>query len=166
MAAADGVRPADVQRHIERILNEEARLLGSLEQLLRSEADILRGDDVDAIEHIGSARHQCIDALTGLEAERAEACRLLASGSGREGFEKLLDWCDPARSLRARWLANLDCARRCKDLNDRNGAVVSARLNRVQHLLAQLRGASPPSTYGPRAAAGAAMLGYRDLGCA
>ena len=166
MAAADGVRPADIQRHVARILGEESRLLGSLEQLLRSEAEILRGDDPDAIERIGSSCHQCIDALTGLEAERAEACRLLACGSGREGFEKLLDWCDPASSLRARWLANLDVARRCKDLNDRNGAIVTARLNRVQQLLAQLRGASPPSTYGPRTAAGAAVLGYRDLGCA
>jgi flagellar biosynthesis/type III secretory pathway chaperone len=166
VTAADGVRPVDVQRHIDRILGEEARLLASLEQLLRSEAEILRSDDADAIERIGSSRHQCIDALTGLEAERAEACRLLACGSGRQGFEQLLDWCDPARSLRARWLANLDIARRCKDLNDRNGAVVTARLHRVQQLLAQLRGAGPPSTYGPKAAAGAAVLGYRDLGCA
>jgi flagellar biosynthesis/type III secretory pathway chaperone len=166
MAVAEGVRPADVQRHIERILHEEARLLGDLEQLLRSEAEILRGDDVDAIERIGSSRHQCIDALTGLEAERADTCRLLACGSGREGFDKLLDWCDPARSLHARWHANLDIARRCKDLNDRNGAVVTARLNRVQQLLATLRGTSPSGTYGPRAAAGAAALGYRDLGCA
>jgi flagellar biosynthesis/type III secretory pathway chaperone len=166
MAAAEGVRPADVQRHVERILREEARLLGNLEQLLRSEAEILRGDDVDAIERIGSSRHQCIDALTGLEAERADTCRLLACGGGREGFEKLLDWCDPARGLHARWHANLDIARRCRDLNDRNGAVVTARLNRVQQLLAKLRGTSPSGTYGPRAATGAAALGYRDLGCA
>jgi flagellar biosynthesis/type III secretory pathway chaperone len=165
MAAAGGVRPADVQRHVARILDDEARLLGSLEQLLRNEAEILRGDDVEAIERIGSARHQCVDALTGLEAERAEACRLLACGSGREGFEKLLDGCDPGGTLRARWHANLAAARRCKDLNDRNGAVVTARLNRVQQLLAKLRGAGPANTYGPRAAA-AATLGHRDLGSA
>jgi len=166
MATADGVRAADVQRHIERILGEESRLLGSLEQLLRSEAEILRGDDVEAIERIGSSRHECIDALTGLESERTEACRLLACGSGREGFEKLLDWCDPTRSLRARWLGNLDIARRCRELNDRNGAVVTARLNRVRQLLTQLRGTSPPSIYGPGPASGAALFGHRDFGSA
>jgi flagellar biosynthesis protein FlgN len=166
MAANDGVRAPDVRRHVDRILGEEAGLLGSLERLLRAEAEVLRGNDVEAIERIGSSRHQCIDALTGLESERAEACRLFACGSGREGFERLLDWCDPTRTLHARWIENLDVARRCKDLNDGNGAVVSARLNRVQQLLLKLRGASAPSTYGPKALAGAAVLGYRDLGCA
>jgi len=165
MIAAAGVRSADVQHHIARILDEEARLLGSLEQLLHHEAEILRSDDVEAIEHIGSARHQCVDALTGLEAERAEACRLLACGSGREGFEQLLAWCDPAGGLRVRWQGNLQAARRCRDLNDRNGAVVTARLNRVTQLLVQLRGAGPANTYGPGALP-AAALGQRALGSA
>mgnify|MGYP003407847452 FL=1 len=57
MPAADGIRPADVQRHVERILGEEARLLGELERLLRSEAEVLRGEDAEAIERIGSSRH-------------------------------------------------------------------------------------------------------------
>jgi flagellar biosynthesis/type III secretory pathway chaperone len=166
MPAADGVRPADVQRHVERILGEEARLLGDLERLLRSEAEVLRGDDAEAIERIGSSRHQCIDALTGLEAERAEACRLVASGHGRADFERLLDWCDPTRRLHAHWRGNLAAARRCKEQNDRNGAVVTARLNRVQQLLAQLRGSAPPATYGPGSPAGAALFGHRDLGSA
>ena len=165
MSDADGVRRTDVHRHVERIIAEEAGLLGSLEQLLRSEAEVVRGDDVEAIGRIGAARHQCIEALTRLDAERSDACRMLGFGNGRGAFDRLLQWCDPAGALRARWRANLDGARRCKDLNDRNGAVVTARLNRVSQLLATLRGAPPAATYGPKAAA-AAMLGHRDFGCA
>ncbi len=164
MPLADGVRPADVQRHVERILGEEARLLGELERLLSAEAEVLRGDDAAAIERIGSSRHQCIDALTSLEAERGEACRLI--GRGRGDFERLLDWCDPSQRLHARWRGNLAVARRCKEQNDRNGAVVTARLNRVRQLLAQLRGAAPPATYAPGPAAAAAVLGRRDFGSA
>jgi flagellar biosynthesis/type III secretory pathway chaperone len=151
---------------VERILGEEAQLLGELEQLLRSEAEVLRGEDVAAIERIGSSRHQCVDALASLEAERGEACRLIGAGNGRGDFQRLLEWCDPARRLYARWQGNLAIARRCKEQNDRNGAVVTARLNRVQQLLAQLRGAAPPATYGPGPLAAAAQLGHRDFGSA
>jgi flagellar biosynthesis/type III secretory pathway chaperone len=163
MSTAGAVRPADVARHVERILGEEARLLGELEQLLRSEAEVVRGDDAAAIERIGSSRHQCIDALTSLEAERGAACRMIG-GAERGDFQRLLDWCDPGRRLYARWQGNLAIARRCKEQNDRNGAVVTARLNRVGQLLAQLRGAPPPATYGPGPAAQAAQLGHRDFG--
>ena len=164
MPAIDDVRPADVQRHVARILGEEARLLGELEQLLRSEAEVLRGDDAEAIERIGSSRHQCVDALTALEAERSDACRLIGGSGGRGDFERLLAWCDPSRRLYVRWQGNLAVARRCKEQNDRNGAVVTARLNRVRQLLTQLRGAPPPNTYGPGAAANAAVFGHRDFG--
>lgn len=166
MAVADGVRPADARAHIERILAEESRLLASLEELLHHETVILRGNDVEAIERIGSERHQCIDALTRLDQERAEASRLHDGGTGRQGFERLLEWCDPGRALHARWQGNLDIARRCKDMNDRNGVVVTARLNRVQDLLGKLRGTNPPSTYGPRRGEPAFALGHRDLGSA
>lgn len=165
MPATDGVRSVDVQRHVERILGEEARLLGELEQLLRSEAEVLRGDDAEAIERIGSSRHHCIESLTRLDAERNAACQL-AGGGGRGDFERLLAWCDPSRRLHARWQGNLAIARRCKEQNDRNGAVVTARLNRVQQLLVQLRGATPPATYGPGPVANAALFGHRDFGSA
>src|SRR5258706_5687033 len=97
------IQPADIRQHLERVLRDEAQLLVELEQLLQREADIVRGDDATAIESIGGARHRCIDQLTRLDHERTAACRMLSFGSGREGIDKLLAWCDPGRSLHLRW---------------------------------------------------------------
>ena len=145
------IQPADIRRHIDRVLREEARLLAELEQVLQRETDVVRGDDPAAIEHIGASRHQCIDQLGRLDGERTEACRMLSFGSGREGFERLLAWCDPDQALRQLWQRNLRLARRCKELNDRNGAVVALKLGQVQQLLATLRG-SGPNVYGRQGA--------------
>jgi flagellar biosynthesis/type III secretory pathway chaperone len=47
-----------------------------------------------------------------------------------------------------RWQANLERAHRCKNLNDRNGAVVMALMGQVQQRLAALRGDAPGPVYG------------------
>lgn len=137
------MQPAEIRQHIEKILNDETRLLGELEQLLQREAAVVRDDDPEAIEHIGGSRHHCIDSLTRLDSERTATCRMLAYGAGREGFEKLLSWCDPGKALYARWQQNLQTARRCQEHNDRNGAVVALKLAQVQQLLGALRGGAP-----------------------
>ena len=95
------VQAADVRGHMARILNDETRLLQSLEALLQQETAVVRGDDIDAIERIGQVRHDCMAALTRLEAERTASCRMLSFGEGRGAFERLLEWCDADRSLRA-----------------------------------------------------------------
>ena len=157
------VQPADIRQHIERVLCDEAQLLSELEQLLQREADVVRGDDATAIENIGGSRHRCVDLLTRLDAERTAACRMLSFGAGRDGFEKLLAWCDPGRTLRVRWQDNLKIARRCQAMNDRNGAVVSLKLGQVQQLLTTLRGGAAAPVYGRQ---GARFDGFatRDLG--
>jgi flagella synthesis protein FlgN len=157
------IQPADIRQHLERVLRDEAQLLAELQQLLQREADIVRGDDASAIESIGGSRHRCIDQLTRLDQERAAACRMLSFGTGREGFEKLLSWCDPGRSLHARWQDNLRIARRCKELNDRNGAVVALKLGQVQQLLSTLRGGAAAPVYG-RQGVRFEGFGMRDLG--
>jgi flagellar biosynthesis/type III secretory pathway chaperone len=88
---------------------------------------------------------------------------MLSMGSGRAGFERVLAWCDPVHGLRTLWQGNLQAARRCKDLNDRNGAVVALKLGQVQQLLATLRGGSPVPVYG-RQGARFEGFGQRDLG--
>jgi flagellar biosynthesis/type III secretory pathway chaperone len=157
------VQRDDVQQHLRRILDEEAQLLVQLEQVLQQETEILCGEDSDAIANIGANRHACVDRLTRLDVERADSCRMLSFGSGPAAFERLLAFADQRGALRAQWTANLVVVRRCKRLNDQNGAIVAAKLHRVQQLLGKLRGSSPPPVYSPRGAR-YGSLGPRELG--
>ena len=157
------VRPADIRAHLQRLLAEESVQLARLQELLRGESEVLRGDDIAAIERIGADRHDCTSSLTRLDAERRELCRMLSHEPGRDGFDQLLRWCDAGGELRRQWLANLALARRCKEHNDRNGAVVSVKLNHVQKLLTAIRGGSQSPVYAP-AIRGAAVFAPRELG--
>lgn len=157
------VQAADVRDHVQRMLGEESGLLDSLERLLKQEAQILRGDDVGAIERIGSSRQECTSALTRLEAERADSCKMLSFGTGRDGFDRLLQWCDADGELRQAWQRNLSVARRCRDQNDRNGAVVTAKLNHVQKMIEAIRGTGPAPVYTPQAQR-YARFATRELG--
>jgi|SRR5665213_684905 len=157
------VQPGDVHKHLSRILAEEARLLREFERVLRQETEVVRGEDTHAIERIGDQRHGYVDALTRLDAERAEACRMFSFGNGRGALERLFQWADPSGALQRQWLSSLELARRCKTLNDQNGAIVGAKLGRVQQLLGKLRGASAPPVYSAKGAR-YGNLGLRDLG--
>jgi len=154
---------ADVQQLLQRILHEESRLLGELLALLQDEAAILLSNDIDGITRIGSTRQRCIEALTALDGERAAACRMLSFGQGVGALTRLLAWCDSGGALDARWRANLSIARQCQQLNNTNGAVVTAKLSRVQQLLMAIRGTSAPPVYSARASR-YGVLGSRDLG--
>lgn len=157
------VQRAEVYQHLDHILAEEGRLLMELEQLLQQETQGLQSDDLAVIERIGSARHRCIELLARLDAERLDSCRMLSFGNGGGALEKLFAWADPSSGLQRRWRSNLDLARRCKEHNDRNGAIVSVKLSRVRRLLAKLRGAPPPPVYGRRGGRDG-CLGPRELG--
>ena len=154
---------ADVRALLSRILDEESRLLGELETLLRDETAILKSDDVDAIARIGSTRQHRIDALTRLDTERGDTCRMLSFGQGAGALTRLHQWCDPGGALEAAWRANLSIARQCQQLNNTNGAVVTAKLSRVQQLLMAIRGTPTPPVYSALASR-YGVLGTRDLG--
>lgn len=143
------VRPADIRAHLKRLLSEESVQLGRLHEVLQNEADVLRGEDVGAIERIGQRRHDSTTVLTRLDAERRELCRLLPLENGHGNIEQLLGWCDADGELQRLWQANLALARRCREHNDRNGAVVTVKLSHIQKLLAGLRGEAGPAVYSP-----------------
>jgi flagellar biosynthesis/type III secretory pathway chaperone len=66
------------------------------------------------------------------------------------GLGKLIAWCDPRRSLAATYQECSVRARRCRDLNDRNGILVGAHMKRVEGLLGAITGtSSAPRAYGP-----------------
>lgn len=134
---------------LERLLVEEAATLARLEELLDKEHEYLSGNNVDELEKAGEARQSCIAALIAIEDERRSLCRMMNVSADAIGLNKLLDWCDPSRQLKTRWAACADRAEHCRSLNDRNGALVSARLKRVEGLLGVITGRSnQPKVYG------------------
>jgi flagellar biosynthesis/type III secretory pathway chaperone len=157
------VAPHEVRTHLSRILVEEAQLLIELHAVLEQETAVVTGEDPDAIARIGSNRHRCVNRLAQLASERADTGRMLSFGNDGAGLAKLFDWADPSATLRAKWNANLELARRCKSINDRNGAIVVAKLDRVQKLLGKLRGATPSPVYSARGSR-YGNLGARDFG--
>jgi flagellar biosynthesis/type III secretory pathway chaperone len=157
--------PATVRSHLAGLLNEEGALLIRLEAELQKETAILRGDDTGAIQQAGALRQECTAALARIAAEREAACRLLTRTATGADFPKLLAWCDEGEVLTRQWQDNLARARRCRELNERNGAIVSVKLNHVQSLLAALRGVQSQPDYGPTAARHH-IVTSRELGAA
>jgi flagellar biosynthesis/type III secretory pathway chaperone len=73
-----------------------------------------------------------------------------------QGLSRLISWCDPAGTLARPYDECAERARKCRDLNDRNGILVGAQIKRVEGLLGAITGAAAePRAYGPRGQAGA-----------
>jgi flagella synthesis protein FlgN len=143
--------PKICYEHLEKLLVEEAATLARLEELLDKEHEFLLANDVDQLERAGEARQSCIIALVAIEDERRSLCRAMNVPADASGLDKLLTWCDPSHRLKTRWSACADRAARCRSLNDRNGALVSARLKRVEGMLGVITGrANQPKVYGSK----------------
>ena len=141
--------PRVCYEHLEKLLTEEAGTLARLEELLDKEHEFLIANDIEELERAGEARQSCIVALVGIEDERRSLCRMMNVSADHIGLEKLLSWCDPSNRLKARWGACADRATQCRSRNDRNGALVTARLKRVEGLLGVITGrANQPKVYG------------------
>jgi flagella synthesis protein FlgN len=123
---------------LSRLLAEETALLGLLEQQLQNEHTLLTKNDVDGLEAAGSARQDSIAKLLRLDDERRDLCRLLGHSPDNAGMAALLKSCDPARRLASAYERSSQQARRCREQNDRNGALVSARMSRVNSMLGWL----------------------------
>lgn len=134
--------PALTRQHVEQLLGDEWRNLAQLESLLTKEHELLEAGDVEAIEAASNARQDCITGLLRIDDERRSLCRMMGFDADPEGLGRLLRWCDPANSLAAKWSACLEKAGQCQQLNQRNGALVTARLRRVEGLLGVLTGSN------------------------
>jgi len=145
---------------LERLLRDETQLLQLLEKQLDVEHGLLKSNDVEGLERAGTSRQDTVAKLMRIDDERRQLCRLLGRGEDNAAMGELLRWCDPTGSLLA---AYQDCAaqaQRCRANNDRNGALVLARLNRVGDMLRQLTpSGNDARTYAPKQAAAPAGLG-------
>jgi flagellar biosynthesis protein FlgN len=135
--------------HLERLLNEENGLLAKLETLLDQEHDFIAENNVDSLEQAGHSRQTCMGELVRLEDERRSLCKMSGKSADLHGLEDLMKWCDPKGSLQSHWGECAQRAQRCRQLNDRNGMMVTARLKRVEGMLNIITGRTQtPNTYG------------------
>ena len=145
--------PALTRDHLARLLAEENTALAEFESLLDREHAALATRDIDALEALADARQSSITHLLKLEDERRGVCSMLGYDTDLSGLAKLIGWCDPQRTLARPYEECAARARKCRDLNDRNGLLVGAQIKRVEGLLGAITGESAtPRAYGPRAA--------------
>lgn len=134
-----------------RLLAEENAALSEFESLLDQEHGALAQRDIDALEALAENRQTSILRLLKIEEERRSVCGMLGYDTDLQGLARLIAWCDPSRTLARPYDECATRARKCRDLNDRNGILVGAQIKRVEGLLGALTGASAePRSYGPR----------------
>jgi flagellar biosynthesis/type III secretory pathway chaperone len=135
------------------LLDDEQQLLLQLERLLESEkAILLRDESPEQLEAACKSRQDCMIALMRLQAERQNLLHLNGFSSDNAGLAGLINACDPERVLPPQWAECADLARRCRDLNDHNGALVASRMRRIKGMLEVLTGKrSEKMTYGRQA---------------
>ncbi|MGE0115399.1 MAG: flagellar protein FlgN [Steroidobacteraceae bacterium] len=121
--------------HLKRLLAEEADALLSLEALLEKEHLLITSNDIEALESTGSEREDCINNLLRIDAERLSLCRNTGRSADKAGLLSLIQWCDHQGILQQRWKDNTSSIRHTRALNDRNGALVTNRLKRVEVML-------------------------------
>lgn len=142
------------------ILSTEVAQLAQLASLLEREHDLLVANEIETLESVMAERQVCVGKLLSAEEERRNLCRLHGRGADGAGVLQLMAWCDPHGTLKARWEECANGATRCRDLNDRNGALVTARMKRVETLLTALTGQPREvPTYGPKGAYASARSG-------
>ena len=144
--------PEVCREHLAEILTDEVGLLGELRALLERESEVLGTRDAVAVEKTLIARQDRMSALTRLEEQRRALCSLHGYSADRIGLEHLMMWCDPEGSLVSRLRECAKGAAACRELNDRNGTLVNAKLRRVEGLLGAMTGrpATPADTYSAR----------------
>jgi len=136
-----------------RLAGDESTALGELAILLDREHGYLVANDVVSLEGATRERQRCVARIFRVDEERRSLCRKLGRPLDLQGLEALLRWCDPKGTLTAAWANCSAAAARCRTLNDRNGSLVSARLQHVQARLGALIASRRETvTYGPRGA--------------
>ena len=141
--------PSVCKEHLSKLISEETKTLTRLEGLLGKEHEYLVANDIEALDRAGEERQACIGDLVRVDDDRRTLCRMLNLPSDKSGLERMLKWCDPSSMLQSRIADCAERAGRCRNLNDRNGALVTARLKRVEGMLDVVTGrANQPKVYG------------------
>lgn len=143
-----GMEAAQCREVLMRIAQDEIRLLQQLEVLLQQEHDYITANDIDSLERAGAQRQDCIAQLMKLGDERRDLCRMLGKGSDLAAVSALLAWCDPHGTLAPLMTEHAQRSSACRAQNERNGALVGARMARLNNMLGLLNGGQG-AVYGP-----------------
>jgi flagellar biosynthesis protein FlgN len=135
------------------LIADECVALNELSTLLDREHGFLEAADVVSLEGATRERQRCVARIFRVDEERRALCLDMGRPVDLKGLEDLLRWCDPKGTLASSWAECSEAAAKCRSLNDRNGALVAARLQHVQARLGTLIASRKESTtYGPRGA--------------
>jgi flagellar biosynthesis/type III secretory pathway chaperone len=152
------------REHLAELVQEELKLLEVLYKLLEEERVVIGSGDLKALERSTALRQGQVAALAQTEAQRNSLCSMHGQSPDAAGLGRILKWCDPTGGLAAMLRECRERALKCRQLNDRNGLMVSAHLKRVDERLRALRGRTDrAATYGPRGDLAASNAG-RMLG--
>jgi flagellar biosynthesis/type III secretory pathway chaperone len=139
------------REHLAELTREELALLGQLHSLLEEERQVIASADLKRLQRTTELRQERVAALARTDEQRRALCRLHGQPADAPGLGKVLKWCDPQGTLLPLLRETHELARKCRDSNERNGALVAAHLKRVDQRLRALRGrADRAATYGPR----------------
>lgn len=152
------MQPQACRELFARCLAEEIELLASLEQQLLREHELLAANDIEGLESASGTRQQTVAKLLRVDDERRGLCRARNLEADAKGLATLLAWCDATGTLAAPQARCTELAQRCRDQNERNGALVTARLNRVNGMLGMISGDNHSRTYQSGTGARAANL--------
>ncbi len=139
------------RERLARLIHDESKALGELAALLDREHGYLEANDVASLEGAARDRQRCVARIFRVDEERRALCRDRGYPVDLKGLEDLIRWCDPKGTLAGGWAECSAAADKCRRQNDRNGALVAARLTHVQARLGTLiESRREAVTYGPR----------------
>jgi flagella synthesis protein FlgN len=142
---------SECRERLGRLVHDESKALNELAALLDREHGYLEANDVASLEGAARDRQRCVARIIRVDEERRALCRDMGHPPELKGLEELIRWCDPKGTLAGGWAECSAAADRCRRLNDRNGALVAARLTHVQARLGTLiESRREAVTYGPR----------------
>jgi flagella synthesis protein FlgN len=144
---------AKCRERLARLICDESSALSELAVLLDREHGYLEANDVVSLEGAARERQRCVARIYRVDEERRALCQDMGHTLDLAGLEQLIRWCDPKGTLAGDWAECSASAGKCRQLNDRNGALVAARLTHVQARLGTLiESRREAVTYGPRGA--------------
>ena len=140
----------DIGAEIPASLARERAAVEALVAALALERKALGAGDIDHLERTAPRKRELLMAVAAADEQRNRLLERSGAGSGRRGMEAWLgsNIVDP--STRENWHALLSLKERARNLNEENGAFISAGIQANQQALsALLTAARSTSVYGP-----------------